>query len=103
MLRAKGLSTGALAGVIYDFESVGDELPMHIHTKENNHISVVARGSIRAFGNGWERVCKAGDVIDWRPNDPHGFAALEANTRVVNIVKGGGEPGQTFLEGEENA
>ena len=103
MLRAKQLALGNLSGTIYDFEDVGDKLQRHIHTPENNHISIVARGSIRTSGNGWEKICTAGDVIDWRPNDPHEFTALQPNTRVVNIVKGGGQPGQTFVGGEDNA
>ena len=30
----------------------------------------------------------AGDVLDWRANDPHEFVSLEASSRLVNIVKG---------------
>jgi quercetin dioxygenase-like cupin family protein len=48
----------------------------------------VARGSFKAHGNGWERVLKNGDVADWSPNDPHEFIALEADSRIVNIIKG---------------
>ena len=88
MLQAKPLTTGKLTGTIYDFPEVGDVLPMHSHTEADVHISVVAKGSFRAHGNGWERVVSAGDVLDWRPNDPHEFVALEPNSRLVNIVKG---------------
>ena len=88
MLQAKPLNTGKLIGTIYDFPVVGDVLPMHSHTEADVHISVVARGRFRAHGNGWERVVSAGDVLDWRPNDPHEFVALESNCRLVNIVKG---------------
>lgn len=98
MLRSKDLSAGFLRGTIYDLEDVGDGLRMHKHTEKDDHITIVARGSIIAFGAKWERICKSGDVVDFRPNEPHGFKALEPGTRVVNIVKGGGEPGQIFLE-----
>ena len=79
---------GKLEVVIHDFAAVEDVLPMHQHTPETNHITVVARGSFKAHGNGWERIIKAGDVVDWPDNDPHEFIALEENSRIVNIVKG---------------
>ena len=88
MLQAKPLLLGKLVGTIYDFPEVGDVLPMHSHTEADVHISVVARGSFKARGNGWERTVNAGDVLDWQPNQPHEFIALEANSRLVNIVKG---------------
>ena len=88
MLQAKPLTLGKLVGTIYDFPEVGDVLPMHTHTEADVHISVVARGSFRAHGNGWQRVVSAGDVLDWRANDSHEFIALEVNSRLVNIVKG---------------
>ena len=88
MLEPKPFTLGKLVGTIYDFPEVGDVLPMHSHTEADVHISVVAKGSFRAHGNGWERVVNAGDVLDWRPNDPHEFVSLEASSRLVNIVKG---------------
>lgn len=88
MLESKPFSLGTLKGAIYDFIKVNDVLPMHSHTDADVHISIVARGSFRVRGIGWERVVSAGDVLDWRPNDPHEFMALDANSRLVNIVKG---------------
>lgn len=88
MLDAKPFLFGKLTGTAYDFPKTGDILPMHSHGEADNHITVVARGSFRAHGNGWEKIFKAGDVIDWPPHDPHEFIALEENSRIVNIVKG---------------
>jgi quercetin dioxygenase-like cupin family protein len=88
MLQIKTIALGKLSGSIYDFPDVGDALPMHSHGEADVHITVVARGSFKAHGNGWERVLKAGDVADWKPNDPHEFIALEDNSRIVNIIKG---------------
>lgn len=88
MLQTKPLLLGKLTGTIYDFPEVGDVLPMHSHSEADVHISVVAKGSFRAHGNGWERLVSAGDVLDWRANDPHEFISLEASSRLVNIVKG---------------
>lgn len=87
MLEVKPFVLGKLVGSIYDFPAAGDVLPMHTHTEANVHISVIARGSFRAHGNGWERVVNAGDVLDWQPNEPHEFIALSAEARLVNIVK----------------
>ena len=88
MLQTKPFTLGKLTGSIYDFPEIGDVLPMHTHTEADVHISIVARGSFRAHGSGWERVVSAGDVLDWRANDPHEFISLEASSRLVNIVKG---------------
>ena len=88
MLDAKPITFGKLNGMVCDFPVAGDVLPMHQHGEADVHITVVARGSFKAHGNGWERQVSAGDVIDWRPHDPHEFVALEDNSRIVNIVKG---------------
>ena len=88
MLRINPISTGRLNGTVYDFEEVGDELERHTHTAADVHISIVARGRLFAFGDGWEREVSAGAVLDWEPGIYHGFKALEPNSRLVNIVKG---------------
>jgi quercetin dioxygenase-like cupin family protein len=88
MLQSKSLSLGKLTGTIYDFPEVGDELPLHSHGENDVHISIVARGRLKAFGNGWETEASAGAVLDWEPGQFHGFTSLEPNTRLVNIVKG---------------
>ncbi len=87
MLQTKPLHLGNLNGAIFDFPEIGDTLPMHTHTETDVHITVVARGSFRAHGPGWERVVSAGDVLDWKPHSPHELIALETNSRFVNIVK----------------
>lgn len=87
MLRDTPFAFGSLKGTVYDFVDANDVLPMHQHDETTVHITVVARGSFKIRGNAWERTVQAGDVIDWRPNDPHEFVALEANSRAVNILK----------------
>ena len=87
MLPSKNMSIGKVSLVIYDFEKVGDTLPIHVHGDDNNHFTVVAKGKLRAFGNGWEQIIEAGNVVDFEANDPHGFEALEDNSRIVNVVK----------------
>ena len=76
---------GKIDGSTQDFSEVGDTLPMHIH---GNHISIVAKGSFKAHGDGWEMTLVTGNVVDWPANQAHEFIALEANSRLVNIQKG---------------
>ena len=72
---------------VYDFPEIEDILPMHNHTADDVHISIIARGSFRVHGDGWEMISKAGDVVDWEPGKAHEFIALEANSRLINIPK----------------
>lgn len=81
------LNAGKLSGVVYTFEKAGDTLPMHTHTGGNAHITIVARGKIKAHGNAWEAEYSAGAVIDFPTDQSHEFIALEDNSRVVNIIK----------------
>lgn len=87
MLQNKPLRFGVIDGTIYDFPEAGDVLPMHSHEEVDTHITIVARGSFRILGDGWEKVYSAGDVMDWAPNQQHEFVALEPNSRCVNIRK----------------
>jgi hypothetical protein len=80
-------NVGDLRGSIYDFEKVGDILPKHVHTEDNVHITIVARGRIKAFSHDWEKEGSAGQVFNFRSNEPHEIVALEDNTRIVNIQK----------------
>jgi quercetin dioxygenase-like cupin family protein len=88
MLHGIAVTYGKLNGVIYDAPKADDILPMHTHDEGSVHITIVARGSFRVHGDGWDMVAKAGDVLDWKPGQAHEFIALEPNSRFVNIVKG---------------
>ena len=91
-MHSTALATGKLRGTIYDFDLPGDELTKHTHDEATVHITVVARGSFDAYGDGWQQILSTGDVVDWMPNDPHGFIAREPNSKMVNIIKGTDEP-----------
>ena len=86
-MECKTRQFGSLVANIYDFSEVGDELPSHQHDDSNTHISIVSRGSFCVFGGTWEITAKTGDVLDWKPLQEHGFIALEAGSRLVNITK----------------
>jgi len=89
-LHERHMIIGKLTCTIYDFDLVGDELPMHVHGPTDIHISIVARGKIYAFGpdGSWGTEAETGALLDWDVGQYHGFTALEPNTRLINIVKG---------------
>ena len=64
LLHSRPLELGKLTGVIYDFQEVGDELPLHVHGEQDIHISIVARGRLKAFGpdGAWETEASSGSV-----------------------------------------
>ena len=86
-LLSTPLNTGKLIGTVYTFEQAGDTLPMHTHTDGNAHITIVARGKVKAHGNEWEAEYSAGAVIDFPADQSHEFIALEDDSRIVNINK----------------
>ena len=88
MLRTRPFVFGKLVGTINDAIEMDDLLPMHSHGEQDVHITVIARGSFKVRGDGWEMTAKAGDVIDWEPGQTHELISLEPNSRFVNIVKG---------------
>lgn len=84
---------GDIRGVMYDFEKAGDILPKHNHDENTVHITIVARGKLKAYSHDWEKEAVAGQLLDFRAGEPHELMALEDNTRIFNIVKKfGGEP-----------
>ena len=86
-LNSRIFVAGKTSGIVYTFEKAGDMLPMHTHTDGSAHITIVARGKIKAHGNEWEAEYSAGAVIDFPTDQSHEFIALEDNSRIVNISK----------------
>ena len=78
---------GDIRGTMYDFDAAGDVLEKHNHTENDVHITIVARGKIRAYSHDWSHEAIAGQVMDFRPNEPHEIMALEDGTRIFNIIK----------------
>ncbi len=92
MLLNKELHVGDINGMIFDFEEAGDVLTKHIHNEDNVHITIVARGRIKAYSHDWETEADAGQVLDFRPNEPHEIMALQDSilTRFTRL-------GQSYL------
>jgi quercetin dioxygenase-like cupin family protein len=76
-----------IQGAIYDFEKAGDFVAKHVHAEADNHITIVARGKLKAFSHDWEMIATAGQLLDFRPGEPHELVALEDNTRIFNLIK----------------
>jgi quercetin dioxygenase-like cupin family protein len=88
MLSIKPLKDlGSIRGFKYDFEKAGDVLPKHNHTEETAHITIVARGKLKAYSHDWSLEATAGQLLDFRAGEPHELMALEDNTRIFNIIK----------------
>ena len=88
MLLSKPLENmGDIRGVVYDFEFAGDILPKHNHTEADAHITIVARGRLKAYSHDWEQEYSTGQVVDFPAYQPHELMALDDNTRLVNVVK----------------
>jgi quercetin dioxygenase-like cupin family protein len=88
MLLAKELENlGDIKGTMYDFEKAGDILPKHNHNENTVHITIVTRGKLKAYSHDWEFEATSGQLLDFRPNEPHELMALEDKTRIFNIVK----------------
>lgn len=78
---------GDIKGTMYLFHSKGDVLPKHVHNEDNNHITIVTSGSLKAYSHDWSVEAKAGQTLDFNAGEPHEFMALEDNTKIINIIK----------------
>jgi quercetin dioxygenase-like cupin family protein len=88
MLQVELLSNmGDLRGTMYTFEKAGDILPKHNHDVHDVHITIVARGRVKVYSHDWELVAVAGQMLNFRPEEPHEFMALEDDTRIFNLTK----------------
>ena len=88
MLKPMACQFGLLRGAIYDFEVEGDKLPMHNHSESDVHITMVTKGSFLVRGPDRQQKIEKGNFIDWQPNEPHEFEALEPDSRIINLIKG---------------
>lgn len=85
-LTSRTFQKGKLPITAYDFGEIGDELPTHSHEEGACHITIVARGSLKAFGPWGEEVIKEGAYREWEPHQEHGMVSLEPDSRIFNIV-----------------
>lgn len=87
MLLVEPIEFGDLRGAMYTFERAGDVLPKHVHDESTDHITIVARGRVKAMSHDWSQTAIAGQLINFRVGEPHEIVALDDNTRIFNILK----------------
>jgi quercetin dioxygenase-like cupin family protein len=87
MLSSKKLQVGDIDGLIYDFSEAGDQIDKHIHGKQDAHIIIVAKGSVKVYSHDWETIAQAGDILNMAEEQPHAVVSLEPNTKIINILK----------------
>ena len=85
--KATDFNFGDIRGSVLDFEKAGDTLPKHTHDEDTVHMTIVAKGRLKAFSHDWSEEYECGKVIDFPPFQPHELVALEDNTRIINILK----------------
>jgi len=87
-LYSTPFKAGHLTGSILTFEGIGDTLPVHMHDEAGNHITLIMNGSFKCIGNPHIEgtIMTVGQVIIWPPNEPHGFIALEPNSRMLQVA-----------------
>lgn len=74
--------------VIYFFEKKNDCLPMHDHTEETYHVTIVTSGSVLLHGPNFKQILKENEFYDYKENEQtHEIIALEDNTKIINISK----------------
>ncbi len=78
---------GDLVGVKVTFRLAGDKLEKHVHDENDVHVTIVAKGRIRAGSHDWSIDVPCGKLVNFRPHEPHEIMALEDDTVVFNIVK----------------
>lgn len=80
-------NAGDLNGVIHDLSVAGTTIVAHTHPTETEHITIVARGKIKASGEGFEFILAAGEMVSLPEGKAHEILAMEDNTRIFNIAK----------------
>jgi quercetin dioxygenase-like cupin family protein len=83
-LATSTLTAGSLSLYETGGTAVGSGPPMHIHHRDNEAFYVIS-GSYRMHVAGRDHVCPAGSFIYLPPGTVHGFYALEAGTRKLNL------------------
>ena len=91
MLLHRPLTVGGkVIGTIFTLEYEGDVFPEHTHTDKDNHVSILAHGSVKLLGKYKDKVLTAtpgGLIVDWVAGEPHGFIALTNGATLINILK----------------
>jgi quercetin dioxygenase-like cupin family protein len=86
MLNSTQHIFGDLTVIVYDFLK-GDELELHTHDKNSEHISVVANGDFNMLGGSKELPVQSGNIVDFFEGQYHGFLCTSDKGRIVAVRK----------------
>jgi quercetin dioxygenase-like cupin family protein len=73
------------AGLMVCRLSLAPQVVTAVHIHPHEQITLVERGQVRFTVDGVERVAKAGDVLYFPPNLPHGATMLDEPVVLVDI------------------
>lgn len=88
MLKVQNSFFNELLIVKYIFEKKDDILPLHSHSIETQHITIVLKGKIHLSGPNLNKKINQGEIYDYTDDQQtHEITALEDNTVILNIPK----------------
>jgi hypothetical protein len=87
---------GLQIGKAYIFSRAGDKIEKHTHGNGKNHITIVARGSVRYATNDIVKDCFAPFVFVVPQDVEHSFEGLEDGTCIFNLNCSVFDPSQIF-------
>lgn len=70
----------------FTFHDAGNVLPMHSHPEGEAHLTFIAEGRLRIFGEGWERIVETGEQLVFPPDLAHAYEALSDGAKITNVV-----------------
>ena len=86
-MLSREISIGDLRGFIYDLQR-GEGLPLHVHGRDDVHITIVATGRIIVRGPTITQYdVLAGGCVDFDAGAAHEIVAKADGTRIYNICK----------------
>ena len=56
-----------------------------VHTHEHEQMTLVERGRVLYIVDGVEQICSSGDVLHFRPHQPHGATMLDEEVVLVDV------------------
>ena len=86
-VKSTPFNFGTIIGTIYDFAATGDILTNKPSENSSSYFIIVAKGKVRITAGDWTYDAENGRVIDLPFNQEHRFEALEADSRIITIVK----------------
>lgn len=64
-----------------------DEIPVHMHPSGEAHITIIRRGKVLIVRpNEPDEVLRPGSMKLFKPMELHGYVALEAMSKITNII-----------------